>query len=76
MKQRLDQCKKQLSTRIMVMCGEDFITLHAFGTNVSDIADGDVQDITHESLIHVAAKPFTVSYQGGIITGVKRSKIV
>ena len=72
MKQRLDRCKRQLSARMMVMCGEDFIALHAFGTNVSDIADGDAHDITEESLI--AAKPFTVSYQGGIITGVKRSQ--
>jgi len=56
----LQKCKKQLSAKLLIWhrSVSQFLTLQAFGTNVSDIAQS--KDVTAELLLE--APPFIYSY--------------
>ncbi len=68
MTQRLNKCKKQLRAKLYISSGEDYFTLQAFGSNVSDIAGK--QDVTTHALLH--AQPFTLTHDSNVITSVTR----
>ena len=69
MVQRIDRCKKQLSAKLIIADGAEYITLNAFGSNVMDIAQQEV--VTIEGLL--AASPFSVTYDNNVITSIGRS---
>jgi len=66
----LQKCKKQLSAKLLIghCFASQFLTLQAFGTNVSDIAQSE--DVTAELLLE--APPFTLIYENNIITSIGR----
>lgn len=69
MYQPLNRCKQQLSAKILIENGEEFLSLSAFGSIVSDIAQ--CSDVTTNSLLY--SKPFNMTYANNIITSVLQS---
>lgn len=68
MHQLLDKCTKQLKTKLYIASGDQYFTLHAFGTTVSDIAD----ESAPTKLTLLRAKPFTLTHNMNIITSITR----
>ena len=67
MHQRTEKCQKK-SAKLVLSSGTDYYNLTAFGTNVIDIAE---KDVAPDSLL--SASPFTLTYDGSVITSVPRS---
>ncbi len=53
--QNMEWCKTQLNAKMVVTCGNSYLTLTAFGSNVMDIAKKE--EVMGESLLR--ARPFT-----------------
>ena len=68
MQQRIDICQTQLSAKLYISSGTDYLTLHAFGTNVTDITQEAA--VTVDSLM--TAPPFTLTHENNIITSIRR----
>ena len=67
--QRLDKCTTQMSAKLVLSSGTDYLTLLCFGSNLSDIVQEKA--ITEANLIE--APPFTLTYDINVITRVRRS---
>ena len=68
--QCLSKCTQQMSAKLVIAnnTATEFLTLLAFGTNVSDIAMN--MNVTEEQLLE--APPFTFTYNNNVITSVVR----
>ena len=67
--QCISKCAQQLSAKLVITHSTtEFLTLPAFGTNVSDIAGN--ADVTAQLLLE--APPFTLTYDNNVITSVGR----
>ena len=67
--QRLDKCATQMSAKLVLSSGTDYLTLLCFGSNLNDIVQ--VKPVTESNLLE--APPFTLTYDNNVITGVRRS---
>ncbi len=65
----MERCKTQLYAKMVVTCGNSYLTFNAFGSNVMDIAEKE--DVTVESLLR--ARHFILTNKNNEITNVKRS---
>lgn len=69
MTQRLNHCSQTVRAKLLLTIpGGSYITLNAFGKQVTEIAETD--EPTRDNLI--AAKPFTVTYKSHVINTVSR----
>ena len=68
MYQTPNKCKKNLSAKLYLQSGEDYICLSAFGSILSDIAQCSAVDVTHDALLNSA--PFTLKHINSIIQSV------
>ena len=69
MVQQIDRCTSQKKAKLVLSTpGAGYLTLLAFGGNVTEIAGKD--SVTAEDLI--SAAPFTVTYYQNVMTGVGR----
>ncbi len=59
MDQNMERCKTQLNAKMVVTCGDSYLTLNAFGSNVMDVAEKEVKSL-------LCARPFTLTYTGSL----------
>ena len=64
MQQKITSCSSQLNAKLVISSGASYLTLNAFGTNVSDTPP------TTQSLL--SATQFTFTHSNNVITGVSR----
>ena len=70
MSQPLKRCKQQLSAKLYIQNGEECLSLSAFGSIVTDIAQCSASNITTNALLQ--SKPISITYSNNIITSVSR----
>ena len=68
MQQKITSCSSQLNAKLVISSGASYLTLNAFGTNVSDIAEQHPP--TKQSLL--SATQFTFTHSNYVTTGVSR----
>ena len=68
MMQHIERCKKQLSAKVVIADGANYLTLNVFGTNVIDIAQQEDVDAN----VLLSAPSFTMTYENNVITSITR----
>ena len=68
MSQPLKRCKQQLSAKLYIQNGEEYLSLGAFGSIVTDIAQCSASNVTTNALLH--SKLISITYSNNIITRV------